>query len=144
MNRHLKIAFFMAPVLALGAYAITGYFMPRQAASTAGNQLALLGQCEPLENACLFQAGDLEIKLISNEKQQQQQLAAFSNEAISDFSLALGDADGFVQFPMMKTENNKYWQIKLTSQDRITKYKQIRLAFKHEGLPYFAESKVQF
>ncbi len=144
MNRHLKIAFFMAPLLALGAYALTGYFMTPQQNGPASSALSALGKCKPLDNACIFQAGDLEIKLISNEQQQQQQLAVFSNKPVSALTMALGNDSGFEQFPMMKSDDGKYWQIKLKSDDNILKFNTLRMALRYKEQSLYVESEVYF
>ena len=83
MNRHLKIAFFMAPLLAIGAYFITGFLYKKQQTNIEYGQLQLSGKCLPTENACTFVSPELELKLISNEKQGQQQLAIISTKPIN-------------------------------------------------------------
>lgn len=144
MNRHLKIAFFMAPLLALAGYGLAGWWLDKQLPASASGQLRLLGSCLPSDNACIFQAQSLEIKLISAIKQEQLQLAAYSNEAITDFSLALGNDQGFQQFPIMKSEDGRYWQLKLQPTADIRQYDQLRMAFKHLQQPVFAETAVRF
>jgi len=144
MNRHLKIAFFMAPLLAIGAYIITGYLVDDKPATANQAQLQLIANCLPTENTCLFFVEDLELKLVSNEQKNQQQLAVISTKAISNLSLALGKNDSFMQFPMMKSDNSRYWQIKLKPNDNIKKHQQLRLAFTYNETSYFAESKVYF
>ena len=145
MNKHLKIAFFMAPLLAIGAYIITGHLVTTKAIKTQQNQLLLNNNnCLPTDNKCVFQLADIELKLISNHQQGQQQLAIISTQNISSLSLALGQSNTFNQFPMMKTDNNRYWQIKLNPNDDIKNYQQLRLAFTYNETSYFAESDVTF
>lgn len=144
MNRHLKIAFFMAPLLAIGAYVITGYLITTESVQTNPKKLNLIANCLPTENTCVFHTADIELKLISNEQKNQYQLAVISTQSINNLSLALGQNDTFIQFPMMKTDNNRYWQIKLNASDNIKDYQQLRLAFTYKNNNYFAESAVIF
>jgi len=144
MNRHLKIAFFVAPLLTIIAYILTGYFTDSKAQRSAQSKMTLLGSCQPAENACVFMLGELELKLISNVKKQQQQLAIISNKPITHLSVALGLNNNFKQFVMMKSDDGKYWQIKPDKNDDILKFKQIRLAFKYMDSPSYAEAEVQF
>lgn len=144
MNRHLKIAFFIAPFLALGAYVLTGFYVSPKEIKNQQNKLRLLGDCQPQENACLFKLGQLELKLISNQKQQQHQLAIITNEATNELSVALGDEYQFKQFPMMKSDDLKYWQIKLNKSDNILNYSKLRIALTYKDENYYADSEVIF
>lgn len=144
MNRHLKIAFFITPVLAMIGYFLADYYMKPKEVAAQQQQLRLLGNCAPRDNACIFKLGDLELKLISNEKKQQHQLAIISSKPIANLSLALGEDDSFKQFPMMKSDNGKYWQIKLNNDDNILKYNALRMALSYKKAPYYAESMVTF
>jgi len=144
MNKHLKIAFFVAPLLALAGYWLAGWWVERNQPATANGQLRLLGSCQPSDNACLFQAPALANKLISASKQEQLQLAAYSNQAITDFSMALGNEQGFQQFAVMKSDDGRYWQLKLNADTDIKQFNQLRMAFKHQQSPLFAEAAVRF
>ncbi|WP_223789047.1 hypothetical protein [Marinicella meishanensis] len=144
MNRHLKIAIIMVPLLALAGYGLAGWWLDRQQPAAANGQLRLLGTCQPSDNACVFQTPGLELKLISAVKQEQLQLAAYSSQAISDFSLALGNEQGFQQFPMMKSVDGRYWQLQISPTTNIRQFDQLRLAFKHQQQPVFAETQVRF
>ncbi len=133
----------MAPLLAIGAYVMTDFYLaPKELAIQ--QQLRLMGTCQPQENACLFIAGKLELKLISNVKQQQNQLAIISNKPIESMSVALGNQQQFKPFQLMKSDNNKYWQIKLEKSDKILIYNSLRIAITHNSNSYYAESEVHF
>ncbi len=149
MNKHLKIAFFIAPLLAIGGYVMTGYVVTTKPVNKSlpvnqASQLRAQGDCLPTENSCQFSTAELQLRLISNEQKNQQQLAVISTEVISNLSLALGQGDTFKQFPMMKSEDNKYWQIKLNPSDKLIDYTQLRLALTHQEKNYFIQSEVNF
>ena len=144
MNKHLKLAFFIAPLLAIGAYILTGYLYSPYKTNEPQYKLHLMGQCLPTENSCIFIADPLEVKLISNQQNQQHQLAIISNEPISRLTVALGLNNQFTQFKIMKSEDDKYWQIKLNNSDNILKYKQLRMAFTYQEQNLYTESEVIF
>lgn len=134
----------MAPILALGSYYLTGKLMAPTEIAGQKQQLRLLGNCLPRENTCIYTLGDLELKLISNEQKQQQQLAAISNKPVSKLSIALGQKNDFKQFPMMKSDNGKYWQISLNNSDNILIFNKLRIAFVYQNKSYYAASEVKF
>lgn len=144
MNRHLKIAFFMAPVLALLSYAFTGYLITPEVKEQQQGKLMVNGHCLPTENACLMTLGQFELKLLSAEKQQQQQLALISSDPIEHLTVALGREDRFRQFPLMKGDDGKYWQLHLAPGDELGDYEQLRLAFKQGEQAMYAETDVRF
>ena len=144
MNKHLKVAFFIAPLLAIGAYVLTGYLYAPNKANEPQHKLHLLGQCLPTENACIFIADQLEVKLISNQQNQQHQLAIISNEPIARLTVALGLNNQFTQFQIMKSDDDKYWQIKLNDNDNILIYNQLRMAFTYQEQNLYTESEVLF
>ena len=143
MNRHLKLAIFIAPFLAVGSYVMTGYFIAEEQQGENHGTMRLAGSCLPNENACLFVSSEVELKLISNEKQGQQQLAIISTQDINSLSVGLGQNGTFKQFSMMKTDTNRYWQIKLEKQDTIKNFNQVRMAFTFKSTSYFAQSEIK-
>lgn len=144
MNRHLKIAFFMAPLLALLAYGLTGYLIKPQNHSTPPSRMSSSQNCLPRANACVFMAGELQIKLLSNTQQGQLQLALLSNQPVKRVSLALAAAEQFTQFPVMQSDDGKYWQLKLPPTTDLQQFQQLRLALEHQGVAFYAESAVRF
>ncbi len=142
MNRHLKVAILMAPLLAIGAYVITGYFVSSKQVKDSNGRLYIAGQCLPTENSCTFTSPNVDLRVVSNEQKGQQQLALLSTESINNLTVALGVNDQFKQFEIMKSDNNRYWQIKLQANDQIKDFTQIRIAFIMNENSYFAESEV--
>lgn len=134
----------MAPVLALLSYAITGLLVTPEQTERGKGRLLVIGSCQPTENACLMTHGQFELKLLSADKQQQQQLAFISNQPINDLSVALGSDQTFRQFPLMKSDDGKYWQIKLSPKDQLKSFNQLRLAFNLSGDALYTETAVRF
>ena len=145
MNRHVKIALVMAPILALVSYGITGYFQPKHIQKAGDYKLRLSGQCKPSDNSCVMKYGEFEVMLISSVKQGKRQLALVSNQPISYLSMALaGDDDEFSQFKMMKSDDKKYWQIALKDEQKIDEFGQFRLAAHSKKSNYFIENNITF
>lgn len=146
MNRHLKVAFFAAPVLALLAYFLTDRFVAVTEVADADDvAMKLIGECRPVAGDCVFKRGDLELKLFSSVKQQQLQLAILSNRPLQAVAMALAtDEAGFKQFPMMKADDANYWQIKLAAADHLPDFHRLRMVVKLGDKVFFAESEVIF
>jgi hypothetical protein len=145
MNRHLKIAFFIAPVLALVAYALTGYLTPKQKVSAGDYQLQQSGECRPVNSSCLLSYADFELKLISKQKQDKLQLAIVSNQELDALSFAMSEDNiSFKQFKIMKADNKKYWQVFLEKDQLLNNYKYIRLASQSEKSNFYIETGIRF
>ncbi len=87
MNRHIKIALVMAPILALVAYGITGYYQPVKENKPGDYQLHLTSECRPKDNSCAMKSGEFEIMLISSIKKGKQQLGILANQPVSYLSV---------------------------------------------------------
>jgi hypothetical protein len=143
MNRHVKIALIMAPVLGLVSYGITGYFQPKQEQKKGDYELSMAGECRPSDNSCVMKAGKFEIKLISTIKKGKRQLAVISNQPVSLLSMALApDNNEFTQFEMMKSDDKKYWQVALKSEQELTGFNTFRLAAHSKDSNYFIEKNM--
>ena len=145
MNRHVKIALVMAPILALVSYGITGYFQPKPVQKAGDYELKLSGECKPSDNACVMKSGKFEVVLISSVKQGKRQLALVSNQPISYLSMALArDNDDFSQFKRMTSDNHTYRQIALKDEQKIDEFGQFRLAAHSKKSNYFIENNITF
>ena len=138
MNKHIKTALFIAPILALGAYFAADVWVSKQTGDS--QNLRQVGQCVPKENACLFRHADFEIKMISQKKNNQLQLALVSNRPIEKISLALSKSNvAFNPFPLGMGDNRQYWQILLKEGEDISQYKHFRLALEKDDKSLFSE-----
>jgi hypothetical protein len=145
MNKHLKLAIFMAPLLALIAYGLTGYWTPKKDIKAGSYQLQQGSDCSPLNNSCLLNYADFELKLISKQKQDKLQLAIVSNQTLDALSLAMStDNVNFKQFKIMKSENHKYWQVYLEDNQELNSFQFIRLACQSQKSSYFIETGIRF
>jgi len=144
MNKHLKIAFFMAPVLALIAYGVTGYYQPKAKEMIGDYELRATSLCNPTQNTCLLISGKFELKLVSSIKKGKTQLAVISNEPVSVLSLAMGINDEYTQFKMMKSDDLKYWQVFLNEDQILNDFKKVRLAAHAKKANYFIETNIYF
>ena len=135
----------MAPILALLAYGITGYFQPPVKQKEGDYQLRLIGDCKPTDNSCVLISGEFEIKLISSVKKNKIQLGMVANQAVANLSLALGDEDDvFTQFKMMQSDDKKYWQVYLNESQNLDQFTKFRLAAHVRESNYFIETGIQY
>ncbi|HOP22973.1 MAG TPA: hypothetical protein PK055_02940 [Gammaproteobacteria bacterium] len=145
MNRHLKIAFFITPLLALLGYFLTGVIHSDKKNKPGTYQLVRIGECKPLSSSCVFRYGEFELKLISKELKETVQLAIVSNTDISALSIALSiDNQSFEQFKVFTTGGKKYWQLKIDTYKNLRNYNQVRLATQAGESSYFIETEIIF
>ena len=144
MNRHVKIALIMAPILFLISYGITGYFQPGVENKSGDYKLRLVGACQPKSSSCQMKFGDFEIQLISSIKQGKQQLGIIANQPISYLSIAFDEGDSeFEQFSIMKSEDKKYWQVALKQGQKLDGFKKFRLASHSKESNYYIEENIE-
>ncbi len=145
MNKHLKLAFFIAPVLALVSYTITWYLTPKQQVKAGNYQLQQSGEWSPSSHTCLLNYAGFELRLISKQKKDKTQLAIVSNQELDVFSFTLSEDNiSFTQFKIMKADNKKYWQVILEQDQKLNNYEFIRLASQPEESKYFIETAIRF
>ena len=144
MNRHVKIALIMAPILALLSYGITGYFQPQLKHEKGGDyQLNMAGECRPSDNSCVMKSGKFEIMLISSIKKGKRQLGVISNQPVSYLSMALArDDNQFTQFKMMQSKDKKYWHVALSNDQELDGFNVFRLAVNSQESNYFIEKNM--
>ena len=145
MNRHVKIALIMAPILALASYGITGYFQPMISQKVGDYELNLRGVCKPSDNSCVLKSGEFELMFISSIKKGQRQLGLISNQPISYLSMAIArNNNDFFQSKMMKSDDKKYWQIALNNEQKLKGIIKFRLAVHSKKSNYFIENSMEF
>ena len=143
MNRHVKIALVMAPILALISYGLAGFFQPSVKNKAGDYQLRLINECRPKNNSCKMKSGEFEIMLYSSIKKGKQQLGIVANQPLSYLSVALAeDSNEFVQFKIMKSDDEKYWQIALDDNQILDGYVKFRLAGHSEDSNYYIEDTI--
>lgn len=144
MNRHLKIALFMAPFLALMTYGLTGFYYEPQLPK-GDYQLTMAGDCQPFAGSCVFRSGAFEMTLISSLKTENKQLALLPNQTLQTLSLALADDTGqYRQIKMIKLNDGKYWQTDLGGVLSLDNFSYFRLAMSAEASQYYIEVEVNF
>lgn len=145
MNKHLKTAFFIAPVLALLAFAVTGYYIPINSPEPGNYRLLSTSPCKPVSGSCVFRYADLELKLISQERKDKLQLAIISNQNLISPAVALAERNKeFEQFKLFSTDGQRYWQLSLGKNQSLSVFNRIRLATHAGSSAYFIETEIQF
>lgn len=63
MNRHTKLAFFLAPFLILGGYILSDFYIEDQANEMRLFELSPYGHCDVMREKCVLRSGDFEINV---------------------------------------------------------------------------------
>ena len=157
MNRHTKIAIFMAPFLAIAGYVISGYFFSNK--SPPENILQLVGQCQPSTQPCIVKSDKLTIHISfahSPGLQKKIPVSITSSTAVEDVLLAIGNEQLNtmpVQFRPAQFEarenktqydqthyDNTQWRANIQLNDAVNlKPLLLRLVVTYKGVLYFAE-----
>lgn len=64
MNRHLKLAFFLAPFLILGGYLLSDFYLEDQANKLRLFQMQPFGHCDVYNQKCILQSGEFKINVM--------------------------------------------------------------------------------
>ncbi len=144
MNRHLKIAILIAPLLALMAYGLNALYYEPQT-PPGDYSLTMVGDCQPLTGSCTLKSGSFKINLISLIKNEKKQLLLLPNQALQTLSLALTDQSGqYRDMKMVKLSGGKYWQVDVSELLILDDFTQFRLAMSTGRSQYFREGKISF
>jgi hypothetical protein len=63
MNRHTKLAFFLAPFLIIGGYVLSDLYLEDKAKEIKLYELQTKGDCDVLNRQCVLSAGEFEISV---------------------------------------------------------------------------------
>jgi len=139
MNKHTKLAIFIAPVLLILGYIGSDYYMEYKAGQTKLYPLQSDGRCDLLAQKCVLTSGELKI----NVYDESGTTKVNSTFPLDSATLFLVDDDGqSTAYPLSKEDNAYYWQSptplranRQSSGDR----KKMRLIVQIKGGQYFAE-----
>jgi len=67
MNKHKKLAIFVAPILMIIGYIASDYYIKYQAEESKLFELASEGECDVLNNKCILKTGDLKVNVFDVE-----------------------------------------------------------------------------
>ena len=63
MNRHSKIAFFVAPFLLLGGYIASDFYIEQKAQKAKVFEMSPFGHCDVLNQKCILKSGEFQVNV---------------------------------------------------------------------------------
>ncbi len=146
MNRHLKIAFIIAPFLAIGGYALIDQYQYSQQIKQAKAlyPLVVQGACRLRDDGgCLLRHDTLQVELKTADRQPDGSLTVVvaTSAALQGGKLGYGRSGEEVpQRSLRQGEDARHWLVSipasnLTAGDRLD----LRMALVSEGRVYIAE-----
>ena len=146
-NKHLILAMFITPVLAILAYFATDYMVsekPQLAQQGEAYKLAANSNCRYQSGVCTLRNGDIEVSVRAKRIDNNQLELTVNSELEIQSALVLfiNDKENRKSEPIvMRAESENSWKIKLKQkQDENT----LRLALGIDGSLYYAETSAVF
>ena len=143
MNRHLKVAFMVAPFLAVLGYIGADFYNENEASKTKIIQLVPEGHCDIINQSCVLKSGEFKVNISDN---------AGVTEVNSTFPLdsatlfLVNKEDKVSPYPLGMQDSPYYWQSP-THLRNVTSNKgdshKLRLIAKIKGGQYISEFYTQ-
>lgn len=67
MNKHTKVAIFVAPILILGGYILSDMYIENKADEDRIFELVPYGHCDVLNQKCILKSGEFEVNVFDEE-----------------------------------------------------------------------------
>jgi len=142
MNKHLKIAFIVAPILTIIGFGAADYYEEHEAAQSKIIQLVPEGLCDVVSKNCVLVSGDFKIN-VSDEAGVTEINATFPLDSATLF--LVDKANNMTPYPL-GMKNPYYWLSNTPLTDLLMNdgdnYK-LRLIAKIKGGQYISEFHTQ-
>lgn len=143
MNRHTKIALFVAPILMLGGYILSDVYLEQKASEIKLVELVPFGHCDVYHQKCILKSGEFEV----NVSHQEHITTVNSTYPLDRATLFLVDNhDQATPYRLAMSDSPYYWRRETPLGDFIAqkgeKYK-LRIIAEIKGGKYFAEFYTQ-
>lgn len=143
MNRHLKMAFMVAPFLAVLGFVGADYYEESQAAKVKVTQLSPEGHCDIINESCVLKSGEFKVN-ISDEDGITEVNSTFPLDTATLF--LVDNEDQMTAYPLGMQKSPYYWhsktQLRSLVGDKGDSYK-LRLILKIKGGQYISEFYTQ-
>lgn len=143
MNRHTKIAFMIAPILAVIGYIGADYYKENQASDEKIIQLVPYGHCDIINESCILKAGEFEVNVFD----KKGITTVNSTFPLDSATLFLVDKDNNpTQYQLGMIESPYYWHTKTRLRALVGekgKSHKIRLIANIKGGRYISEFYTQ-
>jgi len=143
MNRHLKVAFMVAPFLAVLGYIGADYYDESQASKTKIVQLVPDGHCDVINQSCVLKSGEFKVN-VSDKEGVTEINSTFPLDTATLF--LVDKADKMTAYPLGMQKSPYYWRNKTPLRSLVINkgdsYK-LRLIAKIKGGQYISEFYTQ-
>jgi hypothetical protein len=143
MNKHTKIAFMIAPILAIIGYIAADYYKENQASDDKIIKLVPFGHCDVINETCILKAGDFEVNVFD----KKGMTTVNSTFPLDTATLFLVDKENNPkQFQLGMIESPYYWHTKTNLRNLVGEKGQsykMRLIINIKGGRYIAEFYTQ-
>lgn len=143
MNRHTKIAFFVAPFLLLGGYIASDFYIEQKAQKAKVIEMSPFGHCDVINQKCILKSGEFQV----NVYDENGVTTVNSTFPLDSATLFLVDSDNNPEvYRMGMLDSPYYWKRETPLRSLIAnkgdKYK-LRLIAKIKGGQYISEFYTQ-
>ncbi|MBU2923675.1 hypothetical protein Q4506_02265 [Colwellia sp. 4_MG-2023] len=143
MNRHLKVAFMVAPFLSILGYIGADYYNESKAAVNKIIQLVPEGHCDVINHSCVLKSGEFKVN-ISDKDGITEVNSTFPLDSATLF--LVDDAEQITPYLLGMKESPYYWKnetaLRSFTANKGDSYK-LRLIAKIKGGQYIAEFYTQ-
>ena len=139
MNKHLKTAFMVAPILAVLGYIGADYYNEHEAGKMKLVELVPEGQCDVINQSCVLSSGEFKVN-VSDEAGITEINSTFPLDSATLF--LVDEQDNMTPYPLGMQKNPYYWrsQTHLRSVVGIQgNSHKLRLILKIKGGQYISE-----
>jgi hypothetical protein len=143
MNKHLKVAFMVAPILAVLGFVGADYYEESEASKVKITELIPEGHCDIINNSCVLKSGEFKVN-ISDEAGVTEVNSTFPLDTATLF--LVDKHDNMTAYPLGMQKSPYYWRSK-TQLDSFVPNKgdryKLRLIAKIKGGQYISEFYTQ-
>ena len=107
MNKHTKMALFVAPILILGGYILSDIYMESQALKDKVITLQPQGFCDVINKSCILEAGELKLNIYSEDSYTVVN-ANFALDRATFF--IVDEQNNSTEYKMAMADNPFYWK----------------------------------
>lgn len=139
MNRHTKVALFVAPFLILGGYILSDLYLENKAAEPKLYNLTTGSQCDVLAENCILSAGELKVSVYDrNGKTYINSTAPLDNATL----FIVNSNTDYKSYQMKMEDNRYYWTAETDLRNAIDQQgssQTLRLIANIKGSNYISE-----
>jgi hypothetical protein len=143
MNKHLKVAFMVAPILAVLGFVGADYYEESEASKVKITELAPEGHCDIINSSCVLTSGEFKVN-ISDEAGVTEVNSTFPLDTATLFLVDKNEK--MTAYPLGMQKSPYYWKSKTQLRSLVSNkgdsYK-LRLITKIKGGQYISEFYTQ-